>query len=182
MQWNNYVFPTPRGLMLANNVIAKRASNGQFEIDGREEEIRALLVAAYGKVVTPRMMRHVKRACVLLKSVSHEVLTYAGTPLPLRPAHLQAEANVSKLTEALMHLALTGLNGVENEQVSSDRMMKIQHGLAKGMTTNALLKDMFDDLDEMELDDDLEGDEEDDLDDDSGDEEEAGGIGDDDFE
>ena len=40
-----------KGLMLAGNLLAKRAPNGALAVQGNEAKIQALLIAAYGKPV-----------------------------------------------------------------------------------------------------------------------------------
>jgi len=145
-----------KGLMLAGNLLAKRTANGALAMNGQEARIQALLIAAYGKPVSKRVMDTIKKAGALLANVQ-------DSDWDNRTPHQPDKVPV--LAKAHMLLALTGLGSMEEENLP--RLVKAMQILQKGVPVYELLKTYLrkdDDGDNEDYDDDEEDDDDDDDD------------------
>ncbi len=113
-------------LLGADTVIAKRRNDGGMacEIDGREEEILALIAAAYGRPVSPDIIAHLRRA--------DQAFTRGD------------------LVSAQMHIAFTGLHGIEDEAPASLRLFLADRLLQAGLGPRDLLSALTDETDPSE--------------------------------
>lgn len=128
--------PTPAGLMLAGEMIAARDAQGAFDVAGREEEIHALLSAAYERPVPAQAMGYIVRAAHWLEHADE-------APQP-------GEA-FTPLAKGLTLLALTGLNDVADAQAAQRALADARDALRKGMSPRALLEKLGLVPDDVEL-------------------------------
>jgi hypothetical protein len=115
---------TEDGLLLgADTVIAKRRIDGGMacEIDGREEEILALIAAAYGRPVSHDVIANLRRA--------------------------DQAFGRGDLVSAQMHIAFTGLHGIEDEEPASFRLFLADRLLQAGLSPRELLSELADETD-----------------------------------
>lgn len=110
------------GIVLgADTVIAKRRNDDEMEceIDGREEEILALLGAAYGRPVSPSIIANLRRA--------------------------DRAYGRGDLVTAQRHIALTGLRGIGDEELAAFRLFLADRLLQSGLGAEDLLTSLSDD-------------------------------------
>lgn len=113
---------TKEGIVLgAGTVIAKRRNDAEMacEIDGREEEILALIGAAYGQSISPGLISHLRRADRAYRG---------GDPVT-----------------AQIHIAFTGLGGLEDEKLASFRLFLADRLLRSQLGAEDLLAALSDD-------------------------------------
>jgi len=115
---------TDDGLLLgADTVIAKRQNDGGMAcaIDGREDEILALIGVAYGTAMSPGLISHLRRA---------DKAYMRGDPVT-----------------AQIHLAFTGLHKIEDAEPASFRLFLADRLLRAGLSPHALPIALSDDTD-----------------------------------
>jgi len=133
------LLPTPEGLTLAGVMIAKRGLNKALDIDGREEEIHALLSVACGKALPLSGMGYLKHASHWFAKVSDADLKY--TVYPCFPCPHQPKTNPGEQFPAIAMLeTVLALSGVNCKSDPKARLLKAQEMMRKGVLPSALFK------------------------------------------